>query len=227
VSSSPPAEWTWTGATPPIYGPSDTALVVVDPYNDFLSEGGKVWPRVAEVVESVGTVARLQELIEAARAFGMTIVVAPHRRWRPGSFAGWKRLARPYLNAEEHRIFEDGSWGGTFHEGIGLGAQDIVCYEHWAANGFAGTDLDLLLRNRGIENVILAGMTAPGCVEGTGRAAAQLGYSVTLVPDATAAFTAEHMHAAHTLTGPLYADAIATTSQLLATLRARRANSSV
>jgi hypothetical protein len=42
------SSWTWTGATPPTYSPSDTALMVVDPYNDFLSEGGKVWPRVAD-----------------------------------------------------------------------------------------------------------------------------------------------------------------------------------
>jgi len=66
-----------------------------------------------------------------------------------------------------------------------------VASGHWGETGFAHTDLDQQLRQHGIEHIILAGLTAPGCVEGTGRWALELGYSVTLAKDATAAFTRE------------------------------------
>jgi nicotinamidase-related amidase len=86
-------------------------------------------------------------------------------------------------------------------------------------SGFAHTDLDQQLRQHGIDNVILAGMTAPGCVEGTGRYAMELGYTVTLVRDATAAFSMELLRAATELTGPLYADAVLATDDVLGKLR--------
>jgi nicotinamidase-related amidase len=57
---------------------------------------------------------------------------------------------------------------------------------------------------------VLAGLTAPGCVEGTGRWGMELGYAVTLVKDATASFSKEWMHAAVELNGPLYAEVLTT-----------------
>jgi len=89
-------------------------------------------------------------------------------------------------------------------------------------NGFAHTDLDQQLRQHAVEDIILAGMTAPGCVEGTGRYALELGYRVTLVKDATAAFSRELLHAATELTGPLYAEAVLSTDEVLRRLPARR-----
>lgn len=84
---------------------------------------------------------------------------------------------------------------------------------------FAGsTDLDLLLRMRGVERVIIAGMTAPGCVEGTARHAVELGYPVTLVTDATAAYSDELMYAAHHLSGPLFADHVLSTDDVIAAI---------
>lgn len=82
--------------------------------------------------------------------------------------------------------------------------------EHWGISGFAHTDLDQQLRQHGIEHIILAGLTAPGCVEGTGRWGMELGYAVTLVKDATASFSREWMHAAVELNGPLYAEVLTT-----------------
>jgi nicotinamidase-related amidase len=98
-------------------------------------------------------------------------------------------------------------------------AGDIVASEHWGMSGFAHTDLDQQLRQHGIEEIILAGLTAPGCVEGTGRWAFELGYTVTLVKDATAAFTQEHVHAAVELNGPLYAETVLTTAEAIARLK--------
>jgi nicotinamidase-related amidase len=197
------------------YTPANTGLVLVDPYNDFLSEGGKVWPRVKEVAEAVGTVENLKRLLAGARAAGIRTFIAPHRRWRPGDVDGWLRPGRPHIGMRDARAFALGTWGGEFHADLAPTDGDVVCAEHWTENGFAQTDLDLLLREHGVEHIVLAGMTAPGCVEGTARHAVEMGYAVTLVRDATAAYSQELMHAAHELTGPFFANAIVTTAEVV------------
>jgi len=74
--------------------------------------------------------------------------------------------------------------------------------KHWAQSGFANTDLDFQLKQHGKTHVILIGLLANTCIESSGRFAMELGYHVTLVRDATAAFSPEMMHAAHELNGP-------------------------
>jgi len=89
--------------------------------------------------------------------------------------------------------------------------------EHWAQSGFANTDLDSQLKQRGIQKIILVGMLANTCIESTARFGMELGYHVTL-NDATAAFSQEGMRAAHEVNGPTFAHAILTTHQLLSLL---------
>jgi nicotinamidase-related amidase len=79
--------------------------------------------------------------------------------------------------------------------------------------------LDHLLRRHGYEKIIVIGLLANTCIEATGRIGMELGYHVTLVRDATSAFTHEAMHAAMNIDGPTYAHAILTTTELLAALR--------
>jgi nicotinamidase-related amidase len=93
-----------------------------------------------------------------------------------------------------------------------------VIRQHWGQNGFASTDLDFQLKQRGIERIIVVGMLANTCVEATARCGAELGYHVTLVRDATAAFSSEAMHAAHEINGPTFAHAILTTDAVIAAL---------
>jgi len=93
-----------------------------------------------------------------------------------------------------------------------------VVKEHWGASGFMNTDLDFRLKQRGIHHVIMIGLLANTCIESTGRSAAELGYHVTLVKDATAAFNEEMMYAAHELNGPTFAHEILTTAELIAAL---------
>ena len=203
--------------------PATTGLVLVDPYNDMLSEGGAVWPRVGEVVESTGTVTHLRELLAAFRGTGLPVFIAPHRRWRPGDTGRWQHAARPYRALADLRLFADGTFGGDWHPDLRPQAGEIVAAEHWAMNGFAGTDLDLQLRQHGVQHIVLAGMTAPGCVEDTGRYALELGYQVTLVRDATAAFSKELLHAVTDLTGPLWAEAVRPAADVIASVTATNA----
>jgi len=93
-----------------------------------------------------------------------------------------------------------------------------VALEHWCSRGFANTDLDLQLKKHGIHQLIVIGLIAHTCVEATVRYAAELGYEVTVVRDATASYSDEEMHAALDVNIPNYASAIVTTNQILDSL---------
>lgn len=66
-----------------------TALLFVDPYNDFLSEGGKFWPLVEGVANEVGLLGNLRTITAAIRKAGIRVFIVPHRRWEPGDYEGW------------------------------------------------------------------------------------------------------------------------------------------
>ena len=85
----------------------------------------------------------------------------------------------------------------------------------WSSSGFANTDLDLQLKKHGIDKRIVTGLIAHTCVEATVRFAAEFGYEVTMVRDATADYGNEEMHAALDVNIPSYASAIVTTSEIV------------
>jgi nicotinamidase-related amidase len=119
---------------------------------------------------------------------------------------------------DRETIFGEGMWGGDWHSELAPQPGDVVIQEHWGQNGFANTDLDLQLKQRSIEKIIVVGMLANTCVEATARGGAELGYHVTLVRDATAAFSSEAMHAAHKINGPTFAHAVLKTEEVIAAL---------
>ena len=200
------------------YAPNRTGLLLVDPYNDLLSEGGKLWPQAKAVAEAVDLLTHLRALVEAARRAGIVVFYVPHRRWREGDYDGWHHPGPWQTLAEREIIFGEGMWGGDWHSELTPQPGDVVVQEHWGQNGFAHTDLDLQLKQRSIEKIILAGMMANTCIEATARCGAEFGYHVTLVRDATAAFSSEAMHAAHEINGPTFAHAILTTDAVIAAL---------
>lgn len=202
----------------PSYARPSTALVFIDPYNDFLSEGGKAWPRVGPIAEEIGLLDNLRAIVRAIRQASIRVFIAPHRRWEPGDYEDWDYPNPTQLGIMSRHSFARGEWGGEWHPDFVPQAGDIVAKEHWGQSGFANTDLDQQLRQHGITHVILVGLLANTCVESTGRYAMELGYHVTLIRDATAAYSKEMMHAAHELNGPTYAHAILTTAELLAVL---------
>ena len=92
---------------------------------------------------------------------------------------------------------------------------DMVAQEHWCSSGFANTDLDLLLKKHGIHKLVVIGLIAHTCVEATVRFAAELGYEVTMVKDATADYSEVEMHAALDVNIPNYASAIVSTNEIV------------
>jgi nicotinamidase-related amidase len=199
----------------PSYGKEITALLVIDPYNDFISEGGKIWDRIRAVAEANGCVPHMLQVLSAARKAGLRVFYAMHRRYRPGDYETWKYIAPVQKAAWKSKTFEYGTWGGEFRRGFEPQPGDIVASEHWCSSGFANTDLDLQLKRHGIQRVIVVGLIAHTCVEATIRFAAELGYEVTLVKDATADYSDEAMHAAIEVNLPSYASAIVTTAEIV------------
>jgi nicotinamidase-related amidase len=196
-----------------------TGLLVIDPYNDFISEGGKLWDRLKGVAEANQCVPHMRQVLDAARRAGIRVFYALHRRYRPGDYETWKYIAPVQKAAWSRKTFEYGTWGGELRAEFQPQPGDIVAAEHWCSSGFANTDLDLQLKKHGIHRLIVMGLIAHTCVEATVRFAAELGYDVTMVKDATASYSEREMHAALEVNIPNYASAIVTTAELLAALQ--------
>jgi ureidoacrylate peracid hydrolase len=200
------------------YDKHSTALLVIDPYNDFISDEGKVWDRIKAVAEAHGCVPHMAQVLNAARTAGLRVFYALHRRYRPGDYETWASLAPIQKAAWSRQAFEDGTWGGEIRAEFRPQAGDIVALEHWCSSGFANTDLDLLLKRHEIRKLIVIGLIAHTCVEATVRFAAELGYDVTVVRDATADYSDNEMHAALDINMPNYANAIVDAVDMVAAL---------
>lgn len=200
------------------YDKEITALLVIDPYNDFISEGGKVWDRLKAVAEANKCVPNMLRVLNAARKAELRVFYALHHRYRPGDYETWRYIAPTQRDAWSHKTFEYGTWGGEIRAEFAPRPGEVVAQEHWCSSGFANTDLDLQLKKHGVHRLIVVGLIAHTCVESTVRFAAELGYEVTMVKDATADYTDELMHAALRLNLPNYAGAIVTTDQIVTSL---------
>jgi nicotinamidase-related amidase len=201
-----------------IYDSTRTGLLIVDPFNDFLASEGKLWPFVKEVAEAVDLHSNLRQIVTTVRKTGIQVIFVPHHHWEPGDYSKWEHATRTQIASGKRQLFARGSWGGEYHADFQPLQGDIIVKEHWAQSGFANTDLDHQLKMHGIKKIILIGMLANTCIESTGRYGMELGYHVTLVKDATAAFSQEAMHAAHSINGPTFAHEIVTTRELLPNL---------
>jgi len=197
------------------YDKEITALLVIDPYNDFISEGGKLWDRVKGVAEANKCVPHMMQVLDAARKAKLRIFYALHRRYRPGDYETWKYIAPIQKAAWSRKSFEYGTWGGEIRREFEPQPGEIAALEHWGSSGFANTDLDLQLKKHGIDKLIVMGLIAHTCVEATVRYAAELGYEVTMVKDATADYSDKEMHAALEVNIPNYASAIVTTNEIV------------
>ena len=202
------------------YAKEITALLVIDPYNDFISEGGKIWPRIRAVAEANDCVPHMLQVLNAARTAKLTVFYVMHHRYRPGDYESWKYVAPIQKAAWRSNSFEFGTWGGEIRAEFEPGPGEIVATEHWCSSGFANTDLDLQLKKQGIHQLIVIGLIAHTCVEATVRFAAELGYEVTVVKDATADYSDAEMHAALDVNIPNYASAIVGTDEIVASISA-------
>jgi len=201
-----------------LYSAQNTGFLIVDPYNDFMTKGGKLYEATKATADEAGFYENMRKLVPAIRAAHIQVFILPHHRSRPDDFAGWLYPTPFQTKSKPLQPFAVGTWGGEWNAEFGPRPGDVIIKEHWNQSSFANTDLDQQLKQHGIQKLILVGFIANTCIESTGRFGMELGYHVTLVRDATAAFSAEAMHAAHVVNGPTFAHAILTTSELMATL---------
>jgi len=174
---------------------NDTALVVIDPQNDVLSEKGYSWPMVGASVTENNTVENLARLFQAAKEEGFGVFISPHylypfdQKW---GFGG--AVERMMLEGKEFwrsdPLSLDGfagsgaDWLERFKPFIEDGQTFVVSpHKVW---GPQTNDLVLQLRKQGISKVILAGMLANLCVESHLRELLEQGFEVAVVKDATA-----------------------------------------
>jgi ureidoacrylate peracid hydrolase len=168
---------------------SKTVVVLVDPYNDFFSRAGRAWPMTRDVALANRVVPNIRALLAASRRAGVHVAYAPHYRHRRGGLSHRKHPAPSHLLVSTLAMFSARGRGGRFHPELAPAPGDTVASEHETSCGFTGTDLDERLRERGIEDVVLAGALSNTCVEATGRTASDLGYRVTFLSDAVTAQT--------------------------------------
>ena len=103
-----------------------TGLVVIDPYNDFISEGGKVWDRIKGIAEANQCIPHMSQVLDSARKAGIRVFYALHRRYRPGDYETWKYIAPIQKTAWSRRTFEYGTWGGEIRRDFEPQPADIV-----------------------------------------------------------------------------------------------------
>ena len=174
---------------------SDTAVLVTDPQNDFLSEQGVAWPLVGESVKDNHTIDHIEQIFKAAKNHGFEVFISPHyyyptdRSWRFGG-AGEKMMHEIKMFDRRGPLSLDGfsgsgaDWLERYKPFIEDG-QTIMISPH-KVYGPENNDLVLQLRKRYISKIILAGMAANLCVEAHLRELVEQGFEVAVVKDATA-----------------------------------------
>ncbi|MFF3000117.1 isochorismatase family cysteine hydrolase [Streptomyces sp. NPDC057950] len=203
----------------PTYPHARTALVLIDPLNDFLAEDGKLSGQIGPMLEKTDLRAQLIRLAEAARQAGVTVFYAPHGL-HEGVFEDVRHVLPRFRSAVDNQVFWEGTYGADFYPALHPQEGDVVVSRHHMFDSFAGTDLQDQLAARGIEYVVLAGLTSQTCVEGTGRHALEAGYHVTFLTDAVAEFTEEAHRAALEISYPTYGHEVTTIDEFLAAVEA-------
>jgi nicotinamidase-related amidase len=201
-----------------VYPAETTAVILVDPYNDFISEGGKIYPRIKETADSVNLVDNLVKLVDGARSKGIPVFYAMHLQWKPGIRDDWQFLHYTQSGQAKYEVFAEGTWGADYHPALVPKYGDVVVQQHPFSSGFASTDLDAQLRARGYDHVVIAGLATNSCVEATGRYATELKYHTTFIKDGVATFSMAEQEAAINLDFPRIAHAVLTVDEFLASV---------
>lgn len=183
--------------------PKQTALVLIEYQNDFTSEGGTLHGAVKPVMESTNMLANTLETVKQARALGITIIHAPI------TFTDdyHELTAHPYgilKGVVDSKSFRKGTWGAEIVDALKPEPQDIVIEGKRGLDGFASTNLDFILRSRGIANIALGGFLTNCCVESTMRTGYEKGYNVVTLKDCTATLSEEEQRLAVEKNYPMF-----------------------
>jgi nicotinamidase-related amidase len=165
--------------------PGSTAVVLIEYQNDFTTEGGALHEAVKPVMQSTGMLGNTAKTVEQARAAGALIVHAPI------TFApDYHELSpKPYgilKGVVDSKAFRKGEWGAEIVDLLAPKSEDVVIEGKRGLDAFATTNLDFILRQRGIETIALCGFLTNCCVESTMRTGYEKGFDVVTLTDCTA-----------------------------------------
>ena len=201
------------------FNPERTALLVIDPVNDFLSEGGAAWDLTKYTVETLhNVIPNLKRAIEGARAAGIKVLFGP-MAYTKEDYADHQLQRRSGINRImfERKMFLAGSWGADFHPELKPKKEDIVLLPHKSCDVFR-TDLPERLEKMAITHLVIAGMTANLCVESTCRHAMEEGYDVTNLYDAIGASGVAEYEVAINVNLPMISNAVIKVDDFLAAI---------
>jgi nicotinamidase-related amidase len=193
--------------------PSTTAVVLIEYQNDFTSEGGVLHGAVEEVMTKTGMLDNTKRLVEAARDAGATVMHAPI------TFAdGYNELSsHPYgilKGVVDGHAFVKDSWGAAIVDDLTPEPADIVIEGKRGLDTFASTNLDFILRSKGIKTLVLGGFLTNCCVESTMRSGYENGYQVITLNDCVAATSIEEHDNALTYDFPMFSQPMTSTEFL-------------
>ncbi len=201
------------------FDPARTALLVIDPVNDFLHEDGAAWEMTKSTVKKNDVVAQLARLTAGAREAGVPVLFGP-MAYTEEDYARHHLQRRSGINRLmfENRMFLAGSFGADFHADVQPRPGDVILQPHKGTDVLE-TDLRAHLERLGTTHLVLAGMTANLCVESTGRHATELGYDVTFLSDAIGAESLPAYEASIHVNYPLIGNAVMEVDDFLGGIR--------
>jgi len=187
------------------FDPKRTAVVLIEFQNDFTSEGGALHGAVQDVMERTGMLDNARRLVEAARGAGATVVHAPIT-----FVPGYGEISEhPYgilKGVVDSTAFVKGEWGAEIIDALAPQQGDVVVEGKRGLDTFATTNLDFILRARGIDTIALGGFLTNCCVESTMRTGYEKGYRVITLSDCVAATSAEEHDNAIKFDFPMFSD---------------------
>ena len=160
--------------------PNKTAMIVVDMQNDFVAKGAAMETPAARAV-----VPKLAEALKICRNAGIKIIYTAHVHRCDGSDMGLFDDMHPPI-ANRHALV-DGSPGVEIYPELAPAGGEHIIKKH-RYSGFFGTDLDIILREWGVDTVIISGTTTENCCHATARDAMFRNYKVVFLSDATATY---------------------------------------
>jgi nicotinamidase-related amidase len=193
--------------------PQRTAVVLIEYQNDFTSEGGVLHDAVKGVMDETDMLDNTRRLVEAARAAGATIVHAPIM------FApGYGELSKhPYgilKGVVDSTAFVKGEWGSEIVDALAPREGDVIVEGKRGLDTFATTNLDFILRARGIDTIALGGFLTNCCVESTMRTGYEKGYRVITLSDCVAATSSEEHANAIRFDYPMFSEVLTSATLL-------------
>ncbi|QAU11904.1 cysteine hydrolase [Halorubrum sp. BOL3-1] len=174
-----------------------TAVLITDPQIDFLKPESVVWGKVGETVEENAVVDKIRHLRDAAREGDVRVFYSPHE-YENAEYESWEHLNAIDQIMFDTRMFDVAGDGADFVPELEPDDNTFVLSPHKQLSGFWSNDVQIQLRQRGIDTLVLAEMSANLCVESHLRDAVENGFEVLTVTDATAVAGEEALQAALT-----------------------------